>query len=96
MQATSTVAFGPVFTSHYSPVTIHRSSHRFSAFPSAEAARGMLAHFSFFVKKLGAQLAQLFTAAMLQLVDEKKVWRFVFHGCCTSGFTLSDSIIYCL
>jgi hypothetical protein len=40
----------------------------------------MLAHFSFFVEELGAQLAEFFTAAMLQLSDRHNEWRFVFHG----------------
>jgi hypothetical protein len=50
------------------------------AFPAAEAARGVLAHFSLFVKELRAQLAQFFAAAMFQLANDWVEWRFVFHG----------------
>jgi hypothetical protein len=55
----------------------------------------VLADFFFFVKELGAQPAQFLTAAMFQLTDEKKIWRFDFHGRSTSGLTLSEAVIPC-
>jgi len=78
----------------FSPVINHQSP--LSSLPAAKAARWVLAHFSLLVKELGAQLSQLFTAAMLQLADRYKEWRFVFHGGRTSARKLSESVILCM
>jgi len=44
----------------------------------------VLADFHFFVKKLGALLAELFAVAVLELGELASecggLWRFVFHG----------------
>jgi hypothetical protein len=62
----------------FSPVTNHQSP--LSSLSAAKAARWVLAHFSLFVKELGAQLAQFFAAAVLELSGGYDEGRFVLHG----------------
>jgi len=81
-----------VFTGHSSRVTGHGPS----SFSAAEAAGGVLANFSFLVKKLGVQLGQFFAAAMFELSGEDVVGEFVFHGWRTSTITVAESWINCL
>jgi hypothetical protein len=56
----------------------------------------VLADFSFFVKKLGAQLGQLLTAAVLELSGENVVGKIAFHGWCTSTFKVAEFGMHCL
>jgi hypothetical protein len=72
------------------------TSHGPSSLSAAEAACGVLADFSFLVKKLSVELAEFFSAAMFELSGESVVGEFVFHGWRTSIFTVMEFWNYCL
>jgi hypothetical protein len=44
----------------------------------------VLADFSFFIRELGALLAEFLATTVFQLGNENDVWRFIFHGWFTS------------